>query len=99
MANQLKTLPQITVGTTAVAIITTADGNEGNYAPHASVSVQADPANSGTLYVGDKFLSTTQYAAALSPGQMYTVAGSAINPNKIYVLGSAAGQNAHVSLT
>lgn len=97
MSNQLWVLPQQTVGTIATTIQSTTVGNEGNFAPHASIAIQADPANSGTLYVGNSLLSTTRYSAALSPGQMWSMVGSAINPGKIFILGSVAGQVAHVS--
>lgn len=99
MSNQLADYPAITVGTTPVALFTTTLGNEGNFTPRASVSIQADPANTGTLYVGTKLMSTTRYAAALTAGQMFTITGSAINGNKIYIMGSAAGQIAHPSAT
>lgn len=99
MSNQLADYPAITVGTTPVALFTTTLGNEGNFTPRASISVQADPANSGTIYVGSSKVSTTRYAAALTAGQMYTIAGSAINGNKIWILGSAASQVAHPSAT
>ena len=97
MSNQLWVLAQQTVGTTATTIQPTTDGNEGNYTSYASVMIQADPSNSGTLYVGNSLLSTTRYSAALTAGQTWSLSGSAINAGKIYILGSAAGQVAHVS--
>lgn len=99
MANQLADYLAITVGTTAVQLFSTADGNEGNFAGRASVSVFADPANSGTIYIGSSLVSTTRYAAAITAGQLWTIAGSAISGGKIYILGSAAGQIAHPSAT
>lgn len=97
MSNQLAVFPQQTVGTTATTISATTDGNEGNFVPREGVMIQADPANTGTIYVGNSLLSTTRYSAALTAGQSWSMTGSAINANKIYILGSAAGQIAHVS--
>lgn len=97
MSNQLAVFPAQTVGTTAVSVSTTTVGNEGNFTPRASVSVQADPTNTGTVYIGNSLLSTTRYARALQPGDFFTISGSAINANKIFALGSIAGQIIHVS--
>jgi hypothetical protein len=99
MSNQLADYAAVTVGTTAVPLLATTDGNEGNFAPHASISVFADPANTGTIYIGSSKVSTTRYAAAITASQMWTIAGSAINGGKIYILGSAASQIAHPSAT
>lgn len=97
MSTQLRDYPQITVGTTAVSIVSATDGNEGNFTPHGGFMIFADPTNTGTIYVGTSLVSTTRYSAALTAGQSWSITGSAINGNKIYILGSAAGQNAHVS--
>lgn len=104
MSNAIKTLPALTVGTTALQIAAgyTNPGSGNTYTTEkwhkwASVSIQADPANSGTVYVGDSTLSSTRYSRELQPGDWYTIAGSAVDVNKIYVLGSASGQIVHPS--
>ena len=93
MANQLRDYPAVTVGTTAAPITTVTDGNEGNFAPHASISVQADPANSGTVFVGSSLVSTTRYAAALT--RSLGVPSSSTNlalPSSPYHCGKAVPQ-------
>src|ERR1700748_1159377 len=99
MSNNVKTLPALTVGTTALQIASgfTNPGSgkaytSENWHKHASVSIQADPANSGTVFVGDSQVSSTRFSRVLNPGDWYTVSGSAIDVNKIYVVGSAAVQ-------
>lgn len=99
MSNILADYAQVTVGTTAVQLLPTTVGNEGNFAPHASISIFADPANAGTIYIGSSKVSTTRYAAAITASQMWTIAGSALNGGKIWILGSVAGQIAHPSAT
>jgi hypothetical protein len=91
MANAIKTLPQITVGTTAVPLSTSTSSK------WASVSIQADSANSGKVYVGDSLVSTTRYSRVLNASDWFTISGSAIDPSKVYVLGSAAAQIVHPS--
>lgn len=103
MSNNIKTLPALTVGATALQIAHGTNGSSGNaittenWHKWASVSIQADPANSGTVYVGDSLVSTTRYSRVLNPGDWYTVAGSAIDINKVWVVGSAASQVVHPS--
>jgi hypothetical protein len=96
MSNTLKMLPTVTVGTTAVAVDQRAQG-EGIH-KYASISIQADPANTGKVYVGDNSgnLSTTTYVRVLNAGDWMTIAGSAVDPSRIMVLGSVAGQIVHV---
>lgn len=98
MSDNLATLPAVTVGTTPLQITPIAFQSQ-NWHKRSSASVFANPANTGTIYVGDSFVSTTRYAAALTAGQLWTIAGSAIDLNKIWVLGSAAGQIAQPSST
>jgi len=103
MSNNVKTLPALTVGATALQIANGVNGSSGNpitgenWHKWASVSIQADPSNTGTVYVGDSLVSTTRYSRELQPGDWYTVAGSAIDINKVWVVGSAAGQVVHPS--
>lgn len=94
MSNTLKMLPTVTVGTTAVAV----DQRGQNFHKYASVSIQADPANSGKVYVGDNSgtLSGSSYVRVLNAGDFFTISGSAIDATRIFVLGSAAGQIVHV---
>jgi hypothetical protein len=103
MSNNIKTLPALTVGTTALQIASGTNGSSGNaitsenWHKWASVSIQADPANTGTVFVGDSLISATRYSRELQPGDWYTIAGSAVDINKVWVLGSAAGQVVHPS--
>lgn len=62
-----------------------------------SVSVQSDSANTGIIYVGDNTVTTTRYSRALNPGDYYVVAGSAVDPSTIWIVGSVAGDIAHPS--
>jgi hypothetical protein len=87
----IKTLPALTVGTTATQL------TNSTHSKWASVSIQADPANSGQVFVGDSLVSTTRYSRVLNAGDWFTVSGSAMDPSKIYVLGSAASQVVHPS--
>jgi hypothetical protein len=104
MSNNVKTLPALTVGTTplqiANGVTNPGSGNlitSENWHKWASISLQADAANSGIVYVGDSLVSATRYSRALNPGDFFSVAGSAIDINRLYVLGSAAGQIVHPS--
>jgi hypothetical protein len=104
MSNNIKTLPALTVGATALQIAngytnpgTSAAFTLDTYHKWASVSIQADPSNTGIVYVGDSKVSTTRYSRALNPGDWYTVAGSAVDPNKVWVVGSTTGQVVHPS--
>lgn len=102
MSNSLKLLPTITVGTTAVAVDQRSPGSGAgtNYIhKYASISIQADPANTGVIYVGDNSgtLTNTSYARVLNPGDWMTISGSAVDGSRVMILGSAAGQVLHVS--
>lgn len=97
MSNNIKTLPQLTVGTSSLKITAGTHFAQENWHKWASVSVQADPNNTGVVYIGDSLVSATQYSRVLNPGDWYTVAGSAIDINRVFVLGSAAGQIVHPS--
>lgn len=98
MSDNLATLPQVVVGTTPLQITPIAFQSQ-TFHKRSSASVFAAAANTGTIFVGDSFVSTTRYAAALTAGQLWTIAGSAIDLNKIYVLGSIANQIAQPSST
>jgi len=50
------------------------------------VTVQADPENTGYVYVGNASVTTSAFSAKLSPGSSVTYTVS--NVNKIYVVGS-----------
>ena len=87
----LKTIAALTVGTTPVQLLNS------THSKWASVSIQADPTNTGTVFVGDSLVSTTRYSRVLNAGDWITISGSAVDPSKVYVLGSAAGQVVHGS--
>lgn len=90
MSNAVKTLPQVTVGTTPLQIAA---------ASHkwASVSIQADPANTGKVFVGDVNVSLTRYSRVLNAGDWWSISGSSVDPLNTWVLGSVAGQIVHPS--
>lgn len=91
MSNAIKTLPRVVVGTTPVQVTTTLNHK------WASVSIQADPSNTGTIYVGDNNVSATRYSRALAAADWFVIAGSAVDPSKVWLVASAAGQNAQPS--
>lgn len=103
MSNAVKTLPAVVVGTSAVTIdpVTPNGAVPSNGFTHRhwalSVSIQSDPGNSGLIYVGDNLVSTSRYSRVLNPGEWYTVQGSAVDPNRIYVLSDTAAQVVHPS--
>lgn len=101
MPNTVKTLPAVVVGLTPVPLTTVTPNGAGNGFNHQhfglSVSVQYDPAGTGILYVGDNLVSSTRYSRALAPGDFYTVAGSAVDPSRVFVVASVAAQNAFPS--
>ena len=100
MSSNLIVLPQITVGNSAVQISTTAMQAQ-NYHKMASVTIENDSSNGSGSYilVGNSLITTTQFARKLFPGDWWTVSGSAIDINKIYVLGSTSGLKANISAT
>ena len=96
MSQAIKTLAPVTVGLTAAQV----DQRGQNYHKWASVRVQSDGANTGTIYVGDNNVSATRYAAALSPGDFYVIGpGSAVDPTRVWVVASVANQIVHPSGT
>lgn len=102
MPNSPKTLPALVVGTSAVPLITvTQNGPVGTGFNHQrwglSVSVQYDPNGTGVLYVGDNLVSSSRYSRVLQPGDWYTVAGSAVDPSRVFVVASVAAQNVYPS--
>lgn len=100
MPNSPKDLPTLAVTTTPVPLYVVTDNGTGNGFNHhkfgLSVSVQNDPASTGILYVGDNTVSTTKYSRALAPGDFYTVAGSSVEPSRVWVV-SASTSTAHPS--
>jgi hypothetical protein len=104
MSTGLKVFPQVTVGTSAVQICTAAmitDQGNGIVHPLQSLSIQADPSNTGTIYVGAWLpaVTTTTYSRELQPGDWYSIAGSSIDGCRIGLIASASGQVAHISAT
>lgn len=101
MPNTVKTLAPVTVGLTPVRISTVTPNGANNGFNHQhfglSVSVQYDPAGTGIVFVGDNLVSSTRYSRALAPGDFYTVAGSAVDPSRIFVVSDTAGQIVHPS--
>lgn len=91
MSNAIKTLPRVVVGTTKVQATTETTHK------WASVSIQADPSNTGVIYIGDNNVSATRYSRALAASDWYVIAGSAVDPSKVWMVASAAGQNAQPS--
>jgi hypothetical protein len=89
----IKLLPTVTVGTTAVQVDQRTQASRG----FQSLSMQADGANSGVIYVGDSTVTTSLYARALSAGDWMTVTADGVDGSAIYVVGSAAGQILHPS--
>ena len=51
-------------------------------------TIQAAPGNSGTIYVGGSSVSTSNYMAALNPGNSYDL--TLYNTNLVYVRGTNA---------
>jgi hypothetical protein len=61
------------------------------------VSIQADPANTGKVLVGDRNVSTTQYARSLNAGDWFTISGSAVDATNMWAVATVAGQILHPS--
>lgn len=97
MSAGIKTLAQISVGTTAV----TAGGSQ----ECTSLIFSADAGNANKVYIGDANVSPTRYSVALTAGQNYTYVAydtkgpgfTQLNINKFYVYGGAAAQLVYVS--
>lgn len=84
----LHTVPAATIGTSAVHIAAAA------LAPGASgslqgLTLQADPGNAGTIYVGDSTV-TTSNGIALAAGASLTV--PVFDPYSIYAVASTTAQ-------
>lgn len=67
---------------------------------YRAVRIEADLNNSGTVYVGDKNVSSSQYVAALSPtGQLaIEIASQNIPADRIFIIGTNSDDSVHVSL-
>lgn len=94
MSNSIRTIPDLTVGTTAVPLVPESNaGGQGSPHKWASCSIQNNSTVGGgqIVYVGDSLVSPTRKSAALTPGQSYSISGSAVDPSLIYVVASAAG--------
>jgi len=85
MSHAIKTLPDIAVTATPVAIRTQNNaGGKGSTSKWHSVTVQNT--GTGTLFVGDSLVSTTRKAASLPAGASYAIIGSAVDPSLIYLV-------------
>lgn len=91
MSNSIRTIPDLTVGTTAVPLVPEDNaGGQGSRHKWASCSIQNNSTSGQIVYVGDSLVSSTRKSAALTPGQSYSISGSAVDPSLIYVVASAA---------
>lgn len=93
MAQALKVLPELTVGTTAVQL----DQRTQQNLQFRSITIQADDANTGQIKFGDSTVSASHYARSLNAHEWATFAGDAVVGSEIWVIASAAGQILHVS--
>lgn len=92
MSNSIRTIPDLTVGTTAVPLTPQNNPNgKGSFHKWASVAIQNNSATAINVYVGDSLVSTSRKSAFLAQGQTYSISGSAIDPSLIYVLADAPG--------
>lgn len=64
-----------------------------------SISLQADAANAGIIYVGDSTVTTSKYARALAASDWMTIVGDAVDGSAIWVVASVAAQVLHPSGT
>jgi hypothetical protein len=67
----------------------------------AELYIIADNANSGSVYVGDSTLSTSNYGAELAPGDPMLprrTAGNQIALDHVYLMASAANQKVNVTV-
>jgi hypothetical protein len=65
----------------------------------AELYITADNANSGSIYVGDSTLSTSNYGAELAPGDPMLprrTAGNQIALDRVYLMASTANQKVNV---
>lgn len=98
MALKLTQLGQVTVTSAGTRVQITATSTPTYY-----VTIQADPGNSGTIYVGDSSVSSTVCAAALSAGASIRIEGpkyrnstDEVVLSDIYVDASANSQKVNV---
>lgn len=64
---------------------------------YSVVAVEADKDNTGLIFVGDLNVSSTRYAAKLSPGQRHEFSGQVIDPSRIFVDSDVSGSKAQWS--
>lgn len=100
MSIKLFTAPQKTVTTAGTRVqVSTTD------TVITSLVIQADPTNTGKIYVGDSSVSSTQASAALAAGQAFTIDpdASGRSGQEEYVLSdfwidsSVSGEKAYIS--
>lgn len=72
MSIKLFTVPQVTVTTAGTRVQVSATDT-----PITTILVQADPNNTGYIYVGDSSVSSTRASAALGPGQSEAITSDA----------------------
>jgi len=94
MAQAIKLLATLTVGTGAGVQV---DQRVQQNRAFRSLSMQADPANTGQIFVGDSTVTTSLYARVLNAGDWITLTGDSVDGAEIYVTASAAGQVLHPS--
>lgn len=95
MTQSINLLPTVTVGTTPVQV----DTRGLAYRQYRSIRLQADPANTGQIFVGDGTVSTSKWGAVLNASDWTTVTGDAVDGRAIWLVASAAGQILHPSGT
>lgn len=86
MSNAIKTIPDITATTTPVSLLPQNNvGGKGSTHKWASVAIQNNDATN-SVYVGDSLVSSSRKSAVLTPGQTYSISGSAVDPSLIFVM-------------
>lgn len=90
MSNSIRTIPDIAVTTTRQPCLPEANaGGQGSVHKWASVSIQ-NTGGTGNVYVGDSLVTTTRKSAVITPGQSYSISGSAVDPSLIYLVTDTA---------
>jgi hypothetical protein len=95
MTQSINLLPTLTVGTTAVQV----DQRGLTFRQFRSISLQADAANTGIIYVGDSTVTALKYARALAASDWMTITGDSVDGAAIWVVASVAAQVLHPSGT
>ena len=88
----VRTMSPITVGTSAVRCAAAQIAE--NFGANQGVTVQADSANSGTIYIGDSTV-TTANGIELAASSSYTI--PVFDPYGIWAIASASAQVLRVS--